>query len=116
MIRFAIEEAIKKIEAQREQKIAGVKERLTREKITPKNAEIDALRAKAVLELDTELNEKIVELRKEYEEKKKELIALAEKKKAETAEAVYAAELSVLTVDYDTAIAKLTAQLAEIKE
>lgn len=116
MIRAYLEEAVKKIEAEREQKVALVKDRLVREKIAQHNAEIDGLRAKALAEIDGDLNVKIASLRKEYEEKKQKLIAMGEEDKRAHAEEVFATELAVLTVDYDHHIAKLKAQLAELKE
>lgn len=116
MIRTYIEQTIKNIEADREKKVADVKNSIIREKIAPYNAEIDNSRAKALTELDTELNTKIVELRQAYEAKKQELVRLGEEKKKANADSVLMSELAVVTVKYDNIIAKLTADLAEIKE
>lgn len=111
-----IEQAIKSIEAEREQKTAQMKDKIMREKIAPFNAEVDSYRAKALTEVDNELNTKIADLKKEYEEKKKQLIALGEEKKKTNAESVLASELAVLTIDYDKAITKLKSQLSDISE
>lgn len=116
MIKTYLEQAIRGIEAEREQKIAVLKDRITREKIAPFNAEVDTFRARALAEIDNELNAKMVALRKEYDAKKQEIVALGEEKKKSNAENVYSAELAVITVDYDSALSKLNAQLAEIKE
>lgn len=116
MIKAYLEQAIRSIEMEKEKTVNAVKDRIMREKIVPFNADLDASRAKALSTLDEELNAKVVELKKEYEAKKQELIALGEEKKKANAESIFATELAVLTVDYDSAIAKLTAQIAEIKE
>lgn len=116
MIKAYLEQAIKSIEMEKEKQVSLIKDRLMKEKIAPYNAEIDSYRAKALTEIDSELNVKIAELRKEYETKKQELIALGEEKKKGNMESIFATELAVLTIEYDSAIAKLTAQLAEIKE
>lgn len=111
-----LEQAIKSIEAKRDNETAVIKDRIVREKIAPFNAEVDAMRAKALQEIDVELNAKIADLKVAYEEKKQDLIRIGEEKKKENMESVLASELAVITVKYDTEIAKLNAQLAEIKE
>lgn len=108
-------QAVKSIEAKRDRDVAVLKDRIVREKVAPYNADIDQKRAMALTELDTELNAKIVELRQVYEAKKQELVRLGEEKKKENAETLLATELAVVTVDYDAQIAKLNAQIAEIK-
>lgn len=116
MIKAHVEQLIKTLEMEKEKEISVAKDRLVREKIAPYNAEIDSSRAKALTEVDTELNVRISSLRQEYERKKQELIALGEEKKKSNAETVFATELSVLTVKYDREINKLRTQLAEIEE
>ena len=114
MIKAVLEQAVKSIEAEKAQQLANAKERVTREKIVPFNTEIDSARAKALAEVDTELTQKVSALRSEYEEKKKELIRLGEEKKKQNADAVLANELSVISIDYDDAIAKLNDQISKI--
>ena len=116
MVKAYLEQAIKSIEAEKEQQIAVIKDRIMREKIMPFNAEIDTFRAKALTEIDNELNQKIAVLKQEYEVKKQELVKLGEEKKKANADSVLASELAVVSVKYDNHIAKLTAQIAEIKE
>lgn len=111
-----LEQAIKSIEAKRDSKTAEIKERIVREKIAPYNAEVDTYRAKALQELDAELNAKIAELRVEYEAKKQELVRIGEEKKKANMDGVLASELAVITVKYDSEIAKLQAQLSEIED
>lgn len=116
MIKAFLEQAIKSIELEKEKQSALIKDRLMKEKIAPYNAEIDNARSKALTEIDNEYNVKIAELKKECEVKKQELINLGEDKKKANMETVFATELAVLTIEYDNHIAKLNAQLAEIKE
>lgn len=116
MIRQYIEQAIKSIEVERDKQVTIAKDRIMREKIAPFNAEIDSARAKALTEVDVEINTKVAEIKQEGEVRKQELIALGEQKKKNNAETVLASELAILTISYDSAISKLNAQLAEIKE
>lgn len=116
MISTYLEQAIKSIEAERDQRVAVAKERVNRERIAPFNAEIDNYRAKALTEVDNELNQKIVALKQEYEAKKRDLIALGEEKKRANAESVYSSELASITVEYDVVLSKLSAQIADIKD
>lgn len=116
MIKEALMTAVKSIEMEKERKVAEIKDRITREKILPYNADIDQKRGKALAELDTELNNKIVELKQTYEVKKQELVMLGEENKKANAESIFASELAVVTVEFDAHIAKLNAQIAEIKE
>lgn len=116
MIKAYLEQAVKSIEAEKEKQVSIVKDRVVREKIAPYNAEVDNYRAKALTEIDNELATKIAELKATYEAKKAELINLGEEKKKANADSVLAAELAVVTVEFDAHIAKLTAQIAEIKE
>lgn len=116
MIKAYLEQAIKSIEADRERAVSDVRERIMREKIIPYNTDIDTSRARALAEIDNELNTRISALKQEYEVKKQELIRLGEEEKKTNAEAVLASELAVVTVEYDAHIAKLTAQISEIKE
>lgn len=122
-----LESTIKSYEAEKAQRIATVKEKATREKIVPFNAEIDNYRAKALGELTNELNDKInainaeasakvAELRKTYEEKKQELFALGEEKKRTNAETVIATETAAVSVEYDGFISELNAILSKMKQ
>lgn len=116
MVKEHLLQAIKSIEAERDGKVAEVKDRVLREKIAPYNANVDQKRASALAEIDNELNAKIVELKATYEAKKQELVRLGEENKKANAESILATELAVVTIDYDAHIAKLNAQIAEIKE
>ena len=116
MIKTALEQAIKSIEAEKSQKLNEVKEKITREKILPFNAEIDTARSKALAELDTELNQRVTEIRKEYDEKKQELVRLGEEKKRQNAETLLTSEMAVVSVRYDNAVSKLKQHIEETEE
>lgn len=116
MIKEYLEQTIKSIETEKEKKVAEIKARLMQEKIAPFNAEVDEYRAKALTELDAQLNQKIAVLKQEYEAKKQELVKLGEEKKKANADTVLASDLAVVTVEFDKHINKLKAQIAEIKE
>lgn len=109
-------ETIKRIETKRDNETAVIKDRIVREKIAPYNANIDQLRAKALAEVDTELNEKIIAVKAEYEAKKQEIVRLGEEDKRKNSETILASELATITTKYDNEIAKLQAQIAEIEE
>lgn len=116
MVKEYLERAIKEIEAEKERQSAIIKDRIIREKVAPYNSEVDQKRANALAEIDNELNTKIIELKSAYEAKKQEIIRLGEEEKKNNSESILASELAVVTVEYDSAIAKLKAQIAEIKE
>lgn len=116
MIKAFLQQAVRNIEAERDQKIAGLKDIVLREKIVPYNTEIDTYRTQAIAEIDKEFNIKLSELRKEFEEKKRQIIALAEEKKKTNMEEVYASELAVVTIEYEAHIAKLNSQISECSE
>lgn len=115
MVKEYLEQAVKNIEMEKERQVSAVRERIMREKIIPYNADVDQSRAKALAELDNELNTKFLELRQAYDLKKQELVRLSEENKKENAEKLVATELAVLTIEYDKAIAKLNSQIAEIE-
>lgn len=116
MIKDRLEQTVRELEVEKERTVAAVKERVIREKVASYNAEIDNSRAKALQELDAELNAKIVSLQEEYAKKKQNLIELGEQDKQKHTETVLASELAVVTVEYDNSIGKLKALIAEIKE
>lgn len=116
MVKDFLVQAVKSIEAERDRQVAVVKDRIVREKIAPYNANVDQLRASALAEIENELNGKILELRQTYEARKQDLVRMGEEDKKKNAESVLATELALVTVDYDAHIAKLNAQIAEIKD
>lgn len=116
MLKSIIEEAIAKMQAEKAQKVAVVKDKITREKIAPYNAQIEQARAVDLQKLDSELATKITEIKTEYEARKQAVIKRVDEEKQKNAEAMLATEIAVVAVDYDNAIAKLTEQLNGIEE
>lgn len=109
-----LEQTIREIEVMKNNKVAEIKDRVVREKIAPYNANIDQLRAKALAELEAELNGKIVELKTIYETKKQELVRLGEEDKKANADSILASEVASVIVKYDKMIARLNADIAEL--
>lgn len=116
MLKPYFETLIKQIEMEKDKETAPIKDRLMKEKIAPFNAEVDSYRAKALAEVDNKYNAKIAELKKDCEVEKQELIKLGEDKKKANMETVFANELAVVANKFDKEIAKVKAQLAELKE
>lgn len=110
------EEAIKKLELERDRKAADVKDTVTRESIIPFNAEIDKAREKAIAELQAALNNSIAGLQAKFSEEKAAIIAAGEKKKADNASAVITSATYSVTIEYDKAISALRKQIEEINE
>lgn len=115
MIKEILEQTVRDLEVRKEREIATAKERVVREKIAPYNAGLDNSRAKALQELDAELNAKIAEVQKQYEDKKQSLVALGEQEKQKHSDTVFATELALVSVEFDKHINKLKAQIAEIE-
>lgn len=111
-----IEEAIRKLEAERDRKANEVKDVVTREKIIPFNADIDKAREKAIAELQGRLTEAIAALQKQFEKEKADIIAAGEKKKADNASAVITSATYSVTVEYDKTISALRKEAENIKE
>lgn len=115
-IKTYIEEAIKKIEAERDREVQTIKERVTREVILPYNAEIDKAREKAVAEEQAKLSKNISSLQENFAKQKTQLIEAGEKKKADNANRVISTETSIVCAKYDKVIWKLKEQIENINE
>lgn len=115
-IKTYLEEAIKKLEGEKAREIAVAKEKAMREKIVPFNVEIDKARDAAILQKQNEMSAQIAAHQEAFAKEKQSYIDAAEKKKAENADAVIASETAVISAEYDRHIAKLNAQIQEVKE
>ena len=115
-IKTYLEETLRKIESDKARAIASVKEKVTRELIIPFNAEIDKSRDAAIAQKQAEMNSNIASLQENFAKERQAYIEAAEKKKQENCTAVIATETAVITAEYDKHIAKLVAQIKEIKE
>lgn len=114
-IKIFIEDAIRKIEAAREQAIAGIKATIMRDKVAPKNAEIDTARDKALQELQVKLNADISALQEKFSKDRQEIIEAGEKQKNDNAEALISVETASITVEYDKKLAELK-KIIEVEE
>lgn len=116
MIRTHIEQAIRNLEAEKQQKLREVEQRVTQDKIAPYNKEIDTARDKAIQQLSTELNAQIKELQDNFALKKEEITAMSEQRKKEYANDVVFAEAGSLIAEYDYTIAELKKHLKDTQE
>jgi hypothetical protein len=116
MIKSHIEEAVRRIEAEKNQAIASAKERVTREKVLPYNAEVDRMMAEAIAAKQNTMNGAIKSLQEDFAEEKRSIIEAAEKNKADNANCVINAEVSLVSAEYDRNIEKLKKQIEDLKE
>ena len=115
-IKSHLEQAVKNLEAEKENEVRIIKEKVTREKIVPYNQEADKGRDLAIAELQQNLNEDITARQAKFAKEKQEIVEENEKRKENNANAVLATEAYTVTVKYDKAISKLNEQIAELKE
>ena len=111
-----LEQAIAKLEAEKNIEITAATERATREKVIPNNQAVDVAMQKAFAELDSICSQKIISLQKSVEEDKQRMRDAAEKKKSDFAKSTIAAETYTIVAKYDAAIANLEKQLDSVKE
>lgn len=116
MVKQHIENAIKQIQAEKERAIVQAKERVTREKVVPHNAEVNQSRDNAISALTQKLNEDIAKLQEAFANERQSLIDIGEKNKAEFANSVIEAEVALVTVNCDQAIADLQKLVEKSKE
>lgn len=115
-IKAYIEQAIRSIEAEKEQEIRKVKERVMAEKIVPFNREKDELRDNAVQQKANELNEAIKVLQEQFAKDKADIYAKTEQRKKENAESVISAETAIIVSEYNATIVELKKTLGEPQE
>lgn len=102
-----IEEAIRKIEADRDQQIAAVKASILRDKVAPQNAEIDALRDRALQEKQDKLNADITALQEAFAKERQEIIEASEKQKEDNANALINVETASIYAECSNKLAGL---------
>lgn len=102
-----IEEAITKIEANRQREIEVAKQKAMQEQIVPFNRDIDNSLRDAIAELQTQHNAKIAHMQQMFEAEKQSLCEAANNKKTAYAETTIATAVSVINAEADTTIAKL---------
>lgn len=116
MIRAIIENAIRTMEAEKTQTLNTLKDRVLREKIMPKNAEIDSAREKAIAELVVVRDREISEIQARFAVQRQELIDAGEKKKGDFATETLAIETAIVSAKYDASLARLREQLEQVEE
>lgn len=115
-IKVHIEEAIKKLQIEKERAVVSVKERVTREQIVPFNMEIDKARDSAIAQRNEELNEDIKARQEAFALERQSFIESAEKKKADNAKTLLETETAIVAAEYDKHIERLRELLKEVNE
>lgn len=107
MINAYIEQAIRNIEIEREQKIEDIRATIMRDKVAPQNAEIDIKRDNAIQEMQTKLNADIAALQEKFTRERQGIIDASERQKNNNAETLINAETASITYEYDLKISEL---------
>ena len=115
-IKVNFESLIKNLERERDNEVALIKDRATKEIIVPFNQEIDVARDKAIAEKQQELSANIMVLQEKFAKERQQIIEAAEKKKTDNANSVLATETYTVTGKYDKEITYLKERIAELKE
>lgn len=115
-IKQHLENALRSIETDKDRAIATAKEKCTREKIIPHNADVDRSLNEATNALTAKLNQDIAKLQETFNAEKQAMIEASNKKKTEYASQIIATETSIVAMEYDKAVAELRKQIDGIKE
>ena len=107
MYKQIFDEAIAKIEANRQREIELAKQKAMQEQIVPFNRDIDNSLREAIAELQTQHNAKIAHMQQMFEAEKQSLCEAANDKKTAYAETTIATAVSVINAEADNAISKL---------
>lgn len=116
MIKTYVEQAIRNLEAEKQQKLREVEQHVTQEKIAPYNREIDTARDKAIQQLSAELNQQVKELQDKFALKREEITSMSEQRKKEYAADIVLVEAGSLIAEYDYTIAELKKLLKDTQE
>lgn len=111
-----IEQAIRGIETEKEQKLREVEQRVVQEKILPFNREVDEVRDREIQKLTADYNEQLRVLQNKFESDKNAHIVASEERKKENASAVIAVETETVTAKYNKIIENLQLSLSAIEE
>lgn len=101
------DEAIAKIEANRQREIEVTKQKVYQEQVVPFNREIDNSLRDAIAELQSQHNAKIAHMQQSFEAEKQSLVEAANNKKTSFQESSVAAAVFAINAEADAAIAKL---------
>ena len=109
-------QAIKNIEAEKEQKLIEMKKRIIPEKIIPYNSEIDASRDKAILEKKKKAEQDIEHIKAVYEQEKLQIEEASSIEKINNEKKVIDAETYMLNKQYDDIILELKQYAEEMED
>jgi hypothetical protein len=115
-IKQHLENALQGIYNEKNRAEAIERERVMREVVAPHNAEIDTALNAAIAEITDNLNQSIAAMQNRFASQKQSLIEQSAKKKADYENNAVAQAVAVVSVTYDSAIAKLKKQIEDIKE
>lgn len=107
MYKQFFEEAIAKIEANRQRDIEVAKQKAMQEQIIPFNRDIDNSLRDAIAELQAQQNAKIAQMQQVFDAEKQALAEAANNKKTENAKNTIDAAVLTINAEAETAIAKL---------
>jgi hypothetical protein len=108
--------ALENIKSEKARAEAVEKDRVMREIVTPHNAEVDAALNEALAEVTTEHNNKITEIQAKFNERKQSLVEQGKKKKTDYENNAVAQAMAVVSVKYDSAIAKIEKQIQSTED
>jgi hypothetical protein len=113
MYKQIIDEAISKIEVNRQREIEIAKQKAMQEQIAPFNRDIDNSLREAIAELQNKHNAKITQMQQAFEAEKHALAEAANNKKSSFAETTIATAVLAINANADTTIAKLREFIGE---
>ena len=116
MAKQQIENAIRSIEAERDQRLREVEQRVYREKIAPYNADIDKQRDESIAKLQSEFNLDIQKRQEKFNADKTAIITAGEANKKNHAEIEIACEQKEIRETYKAIIESLNKTANDIVE
>lgn len=102
--------------AEKERAIAIERERVTKEQIIPKNAELDQAKNSAINALTEKLNQDIANIQQRFSTEKATILDATEKKKADFANEAISTAISIVSLEYDREITALDKRISELKD
>lgn len=112
MIKDHLRGAIAALEAEKENGVSTIKDKILREQILPYNAKVDESVNTAINELKDKKNNEIAEIEERFRNAKQELLSTAEATKKEFAAEVIAKETQEFNARYDRIIENIKNQLS----
>ncbi len=116
MIKKYIEQTIRNLEAERDNELRTLEQRITQEKIVPFNREADIRKDKAIEQKTNAFNAQVSALQETFAKEKQDIIVANENYKKENAERILAAESAFIMAKYSATIERLTKMLNDEEE